>query len=134
MEERESRVLAIPELARILIIDDESLVRDTMRLVLEDEGHEVIEAANGQVALELDTARPADLIITDLIMPEADGIATIARLRKARPDVKIIALSGGGRLKADDPLRLARQLGAVRTLAKPLGPVELIQAVQTCLA
>ncbi len=121
-------------MARILIIDDEPLARDTVRMILEEEGHEIVEAANGNEGIETDNAQPADLILTDLIMPAKDGIETILYFREARPDVKIIAISGGGRLRAEEPLELAKKLGVPHVILKPFGPGELIQAVRKCLA
>ena len=118
---------------RVLIIDDEVLARYTMKAILEEEGFEILEASNGQEGIDADKATPADLIITDIIMPEKEGIETIAEIRRERPDVKIIAISGGGKLKADIPLKLAQRMGATRVLAKPFGAADLIRTVRECL-
>jgi len=83
-------------MARILLIDDDAPVRRTLRKMLERQGYEVEEAPDGKAGLTLYQENPADLIITDLIMPEMEGIETIMELRRRFPDVKIIAMSGGG--------------------------------------
>src|SRR5210317_1834310 len=104
----------------ILIIDDDNQFRTMLRKMVERNGYEVIEASDGKEGIKLYRKNPTDLIITDLIMPEKDGIETIQELRKDFPDVKIIAISGGGRLGPHDYLHLAKMLGAQRTLTKPI--------------
>ena len=106
-------------LARILVIEDDVEVRKVIRRILEKNGHQVIEAANGKDGISKYRQDPTDLIITDIIMPEKEGIETIGELRKDFPNVKIIAVSGGGRIKSGDYLVLAQKIGAMRTLAKP---------------
>ncbi len=118
---------------RVLIIDDEPLARYTMKAILEEEGFEIMEASNGQEGIDADKAMPADLIITDIIMPDKEGIETIVEFQRERPEVKIIAISGGGRLKSNVPLKLAQKVGATRVLSKPFGVVELIRTVRECL-
>lgn len=121
-------------MALILVIDDEPLVRATVKLILENQGHEILEAENGHAGIEVDTIQPCDLIITDIIMPEKEGIATIRHFRQSRPNVKIIAMSGGGRLGNETPLWAARELGASHVFSKPVHCVDLIHAVDDCLA
>ncbi len=116
-------------MARILVIDDEDLLREMLREILEDAGHEVEEASNGQAGIERYTQNPADLIITDLMMPEKDGFETIHELRKAYPEVKIIAITGFGLHN----LPLAYDLGAHRVFEKPFPPKEFLQAVEELL-
>ena len=118
---------------RVLIIDDEPLARYTMKAILEEEGFEIMEASNGQEGIDADRARPADPIITDIIMPEKGGIETILELQRERPDVKIIAISGGGRLNSHIPLKIAQRVGAARVLSKPFGVADLIRTVRECL-
>lgn len=119
-------------MATILLIDDETAVRDTMRRLLERYGHEVREAANGREALK---APPEyDLVITDINMPEMDGIEVIMALTERRPGLPVIAISGGGRLPKDLLLSSADMLGAVTTLPKPFDLSELIEAVDAALA
>ncbi|MCH8809524.1 MAG: response regulator, partial [Proteobacteria bacterium] len=89
-------------MARILIIDDEDELRSMLRQMLEQAGHEVTEAVNGAEGIRLYEQDRPDLIITDIIMPEKEGVETIIALRRADPDLPIIAISGGGRLDATD--------------------------------
>jgi len=121
-------------MARILIIDDEDELRSMLRRMLEQAGHEVTEAVNGAEGIELYERDRPDLIITDIIMPEKEGVETIIALRRADPDLPIIAISGGGRLEATDFLPMARKLGARRTLSKPFRRDQLLEAVDECLA
>jgi CheY-like chemotaxis protein len=121
-------------MARILVIDDDSSVRAMIKGALSDEGYEVMEAADGKAGLKCYQNSPADLVITDLIMPEKEGIETIMDLRREFPEVKIIAISGGSRYGSDSNLRLAERLGAIRTLAKPFKIPDLLEAVREVLS
>jgi DNA-binding response OmpR family regulator len=121
-------------MARILVIEDEELARWTIRDILEAEGYQVAEAADGEEGLALQKARPADLVVTDIIMPNKDGVATIIEMRKAFPTLPIIAVSGGGRTKNLDFLRFAEEFGANRVLVKPFPAEALVAAIRTCLA
>jgi CheY-like chemotaxis protein len=119
-----------PSMASILIIDDEEQMRTALRRLLEGAGYEVISASDGKEGLALYRENTTDLIITDLIMPEKEGIETIIELKQISPDVKIIAISGGGHNNPEDYLPLAKQLGAQRTIAKPFGGEEFLEAVR----
>ncbi len=121
-------------MARILVVDDEDLVRLTLRQMLEAGGHEVIEAANGKQGVALEAENPVDLVVTDIIMPEQEGIETIVQLRRKNPSLKIIAISGGGRMKNMDFLKIAANVGADATLTKPFSTQELTEVVNRCLA
>lgn len=122
-------------MSRILLIEDDDVAREMLRKLLEDSGHEVIEAADGAVGTALYRASPADVVITDIVMPEKEGIETIMELRREFPDVKIIAVSGGGaRLSRDSCLRAAEVAGAHRIFAKPLNVSGLLSAVSELLA
>ncbi len=121
-------------MATILLIDDEAQVRATMRRVLERHGYAVADAANGREALKAMTDASFDLVITDINMPEMDGIEVIMALTERRPGLPIIAISGGGRLPKDLLLSSADMLGAVTTLAKPFDVPDLIEAVERALA
>ncbi len=114
---------------RILVIDDDVQVRKMLRLTLAADGFDVIEAQDGKVAMRLFRQDPADLVITDLIMPEKEGIETIIELKRDFPDIKIIAISGGGRIDPKDYLYLAEKLGAQVTLEKPFTRKEVLEAV-----
>ena len=120
-------------MTRVLIIDDEELVRVTLRQALELAGYEVAEATNGNEGVKLALGDPPDLVITDIIMPEKEGIETIAEIRREHPSMKIIAVSGGGRMGKMDFLQIAGKLGADRTLPKPFDPDDLVAMVQELL-
>lgn len=120
-------------MARILVVDDEDLVRLTLRQMLEAAGHVVFEAANGRDGVALQAEQPVDLVLTDIIMPDQEGIETIVQLRRKNPRLKIIAISGGGRMKNMDFLKIAANVGADATLAKPFSTRELTEAVNRCL-
>jgi DNA-binding response OmpR family regulator len=117
----------------ILIIDDEAPIRSMIRLVLERAGYAVDEASDGVEGIRCFREKPADLIITDLIMPNKDGIGMILELKKEFPVVKIIAMSGGGLNRPDGYLRGAKKLGATYTLSKPIDRQELLRAVRDTL-
>jgi CheY-like chemotaxis protein len=120
-------------MARILIIDDEPQIRSMLKLMLERGGYEVVEAPDGVEGIKIYRQNPADLIITDLIMPNKDGIGMIIDLKKEFPDVKIIAMSGGGLNKPDGYLKGAKKLGAACTLTKPIDREEMLAAVRDTL-
>ena len=118
---------------RILIIEDEVNVRKLTRQMLELEGFEVLEAGDGDSGLRTFKENEVDLIITDIIMPGKEGIETILELRRDNPGVKIIAMSGGGRMGPDGYLELARKFGANHTFSKPFDRQELVEAVKELL-
>ena len=117
----------------IHIVDDEALIRELFRRILETEGYEVTDSPDGNAALTMCRQRPPDLIITDLIMPDKEGIETIIELKRDFPNVRIIAISGGGRITAKEYLELAETFGANMTLSKPISRDELLTAVGTVL-
>jgi len=116
-------------MARILVIDDDVQVRGAVRRILERAGHTVEDVGNGDAGLQAHRERPADLIITDIFMPERDGIETVRQLRRESPQVKIIVISGGDRTQTMDLRKDAELLGAARSLRKPFELSELVQAV-----
>jgi YesN/AraC family two-component response regulator len=101
--------------------------------ILRREGYEVVEALNGKAGLKLYRENPTDLIITDLIMPEKEGLETIMELRRDFPDVKIIAISGGGKIDGEEYLFMAQKFGVQRTFAKPVARADLLKAVRELL-
>ena len=113
----------------VLVVDDEKGLRDVIRRVLEDKGYRVIEAADGNRALELVRQERLDLVISDIIMPDCDGIEAILAIKKESPSTKILAISGGGRAHAMDLLALAPRAGADDTLDKPFRQSELLKRV-----
>ncbi|HEV7681333.1 MAG TPA: response regulator [Pyrinomonadaceae bacterium] len=121
-------------MANILLVDDEEQLRSMLRVVLEEAGHVVQEASDGQKALESFKNQQPDVVVTDLVMPNKEGIETILELRRIRRDVRIIAMSGGGRNNANDYLALAKRFGACVTLTKPFANKEMIEAVNAALA
>ncbi len=117
-------------MARILIIDDDEQIRKLTAAVLERAGFETASASEGAEALRAHRAQPADVVLCDLYMPGKDGIETIRELRQQFPEVKIVAMSGGGSLSGSSALRFARNLGARELLAKPFSPEDLLLAIQ----
>jgi len=120
-------------MALILVIDDEPMLRRTLRAVLERAGHTVVEAEDGNQGLEQFTVQRPELVLTDIIMPNREGVETIGEMRRQAPDLPIIAMSGGGTRGGDLFLTLAERLGASVTLAKPVRQAELLAAVEACL-
>lgn len=106
-------------MACVLVAEDSSEIRDILRKILEFGGFEVFEVSNGKEAIESQRKISADILITDILMPEKDGIETILEFRRDFPSVKILAISGGGRLDKECYLNLAKRSGADRTLTKP---------------
>lgn len=118
---------------KILVLDDDVMIRNLLSKILELSGHEVHLAEDGATALELYRSAEFDLIITDLFMPDKEGLEVIRELRQENPDVKIIAISGGGSLDSMSFLEVARLIGAQHTLEKPFGPDELLEAIAEVL-
>jgi len=118
-------------MARILVIDDESDIRKFLEEILKSAGHEVILAADGREGMERHRTSPADLVITDLFMPNQEGLETIREFRTRFPEVAIIAMSG--RAAAVTMLSVAQKFGAVGVLHKPFAADELIAAVAKAL-
>jgi len=121
-------------MASILVIEDEALVRETIKHGLETGGHEVILAINGRDGVAKLACRPYDVVVTDLIMPEQEGLETIRSIRRDYPDLKIVAISGGGLHLGADYLRSARLLGADYAIEKPFPMSRLRDCVASCLA
>lgn len=121
-------------MARILIIDDEEMFRQMLRQMLEMAGYEVVEASEGGEAIGLFRKQPADLVITDIFMPEKEGIATIQEMKKEFPKLKMIAVSGGGNKRCGfEYLQFAESVGADCTLSKPFERQEILDAVEKLL-
>ena len=115
-------------MATILIIDDEEIIRALLRSALEAAGYEVTEAANGREGLELFRHRPMDLVITDIVMPELNGLDMLLELTREFLQAKVIAISGAGGEK--NVLDVARLLGARQTFEKPFSLPHLLGAVR----
>jgi DNA-binding response OmpR family regulator len=119
---------------RILLVDDDDSFRKMLRLSLIRMGHDVAEARDGKEAVRLINEGPPDIMITDLVMPEKEGLETIDEVRRQYPGMKIIAMSGGGRVNASDYLKIARAMGADQVLAKPFSIDEITATLASVMA
>src|SRR5512145_2703940 len=118
-------------MARILVIDDHEDLCAFLQELLQSEGYAVNVAPDGNSGIEVQRRVPADVVITDIFMPDKDGVETIHQLRTEFPGVRIIAMSGGGAVsKQVDYLAMAREFGADRLLSKPFEANELLKAVR----
>jgi DNA-binding response OmpR family regulator len=123
---------AVP--TRLLVIDDDNLVRAALTDMLQTAGFEVVTASNGRLGLELLQTTPVDAIITDILMPEQEGLETIREARQRFPDIRILAISGGGAGGGETQLlRFAESFGADQTLPKPFTGSQLVAAVRALL-
>ncbi len=118
---------------RILVIDDDHHILMMIKKMLERADFEVELASNGNEGLELFKGIPIDLVICDIIMPEKEGLETIREMRRLNSDLKIIAMSGGGRVSSDNYLNTAKAFGAARALGKPFSQKQMISAVRDLL-
>jgi CheY-like chemotaxis protein len=115
---------------RILVIDDDPQIRKLFLIKLSSEGYDTLEALNGEEGIKCYRRELPDLVITDLVMPEKDGIEVITELKKDYPDVKIIAISGGGRTDPKAYLHIAKHFGAQLTFSKPIDWAEMMAGVR----
>lgn len=129
----QQQISYIVDMPRIVLIDDDELVLDTVSGLMEAKGFVVEATQSGREGLRLCERQLPDLVITDIIMPDCEGIEMIRALRKSQGDVKILAISGGGRLGKDEVLALAGLMGADRVMAKPFAPEDLFQIVEQML-
>lgn len=118
---------------RILVVDDDASIRRTLSILLSKAGYEVTQAADGSEAIRMWRDRGGDLVITDLHMPEKDGIETIIELLSHTPGIRIIAMSGGGQTKRLDLLGNVALLGSVLTIEKPFTLTEMLTVVSRAL-
>ncbi|MBN2418020.1 MAG: response regulator [Deltaproteobacteria bacterium] len=117
----------------ILIVDDEEQMRLALRRMLEREGYSVREAENGDKAIRIHRQKQADLIITDIIMPDKEGLGTIVEIKSEFPETKIFAMSGGGKNSPEQYLRMANGLGVDRVFVKPFNREDILSAVAEVL-
>ena len=115
---------------RVLLIDDDDLFREVTRLMLESGGHQVVEAKDGRDGLALFQNQPFDAVVTDLIMPQDEGIVTIRNIRALNKTVRIVAMSGSARMPGVDFLKMAARLGATHAIAKPFEKEELLTCIE----
>jgi len=120
--------------ARVLVLDDEDDVRNVLMRALQRAGHEALGAEDGMEGLHVVRTQPIDLVVTDLVMPEVDGLEFIRQLAHLRPGTPVIAISGGGVWDARSLLEVAGTLGALRTLSKPFELPEFLSLVNEVLA
>ena len=118
---------------RILVIDDEEQICEMLHKKLESAGYEVEDAANGKMGIKLQSENPFDLIISDIFMPDKEGLETIRELRRDFPELKIIAITGGYSSGPDELLSVARMLGANRTFPKPFKLKEIVESIRELL-
>ena len=120
-------------MARVIVIDDQEPIRRIVRRALENDGHEVFEASDGEVGMELLERAPADVVITDIFMPGMDGIQTLREIRKRFPAIKVIAMSGGDSTGLLDLRQDAELLGALKSIHKPFNAREIVELVRGVL-
>ncbi|MBI9099149.1 MAG: response regulator [Spirochaetaceae bacterium] len=120
-------------MSNILVIDDDVNIRELIKIMLEGEGHEAVMAEDGIIGLDIMNNNTFDLIITDIIMPNQEGIETIVQIRSKNPGTKILAISGGGRIGSTDYLTLAKNFGVDKTLAKPFYHKDFINCIRELL-
>ncbi len=121
-------------MARILVIEDDAQVRDMLKEVIERSGHEVLLAQDGAAGLREFNLHGADLIVTDVVMPQIGGVDTIVAIKNLDPNAKIIAMSGGSAdLSAESCLEFAERIGADRVFNKPLDRKQLTNAINELL-
>jgi len=120
-------------MTKILIIDDDNQFREMLHEMVEREGYIVFSALDGAEGLKSYHKEKPDLVITDIIMPEKEGLETILELKKDNKNLKIIAISGGGRSQPGDYLRTASHFGADKTLAKPFSKDEILNSITEVL-
>lgn len=120
-------------MAGILLVEDDNDLRAMLKSSLERKRYTVIEASNGREALQKFKPLLTDLVITDLLMPEQDGIGLIMEVKKLRPDIKVIAISGGGKAGPSNYLSIAETLGADAVFAKPFSLASLMDKVTSII-
>lgn len=118
---------------KILLVDDEGAIRAMVSVVLKKEGRTFVEACNGTEAQAFLAADSYDLVISDVIMPDCDGIELVMSIRRKQPEIPVIIMSGGGRVQANHYLNLAEKLGAAKVFEKPFDTIALRAAVNEIL-
>jgi len=121
-------------MTRILLIEDNPLARASLEHALKSAGYEVSTATDGRQGVTVFRRMRQDLVVTDILMPEQEGVQTILELRRMEPTLPVLAISGGLRSDGPDLLKMVRHLGATETLQKPFDKKALLAAVQKCLS
>lgn len=114
---------------KILVIDDSRVIVDYIKGNLEDAGYKVCTADNGKSGIEMIDRYDPDLVITDIIMPEKDGVEVIMHIRQLYPDIRTIVITSGGAIPAKDHLSMASMLGADFVMQKPIDPLKLLSTI-----
>ena len=130
---KNSTLRLVPAADTVLVIDDDPAMVESLAMMLEDHGFRVLTANNGVRGLEVFREQRPAAVLTDILMPEQDGIGAIMEMRRERPEVKIIAISGAGRMGRTDPLAMARKLGADATFEKGRSANELLLLLKATL-
>jgi YesN/AraC family two-component response regulator len=118
-------------MSKILLVDDDDSLRRMLHITLQQLGHTVIEARNGKDAVMLQSRESFDVMLTDIVMPEKEGLETILEFRRKFPEVAVIAMSGGGRMPPAHYLSMAKMLGARAVLTKPFSTEDLAAALKS---
>ncbi len=121
-------------MAGVMIVEDDASLRQLLREAFENRKFTVITAADGREALRKFKPSVVDVVITDLLMPEEDGLVVIMKIREMKPAVKLVAISGGGKAGPGSYLQIAGKLGADLLLAKPFLPTELVMKVRALIS
>ena len=119
------------EAGRVLLVDDSQDLLAVLKRALEVRGYSVVTAPNGTLAMKMAREQEFDVVVTDIIMPEKEGLETIMELKKVNPGIAVVAMSGGGRINAEEQLLLAKKLGAIGTLKKPFGLNQLLELLES---
>lgn len=120
-------------MVHILLVEDDKSMMETLSLAMRSKGHRVTTAGDGDEALERLAAEPFDLVVTDILMPAMDGLGLIDAMRTAAPNIKILAISGGGTATFFDFLEAAKMQGAIATLEKPFAIADFYTELDRCL-
>jgi len=118
---------------RILVIEDDPFMRETLQDVVEDKGYYITTVANGKRGISLHEKEHYDLIITDVLMPDIDGLEVIMKIRQNFPQTKLLAVSGGGHISSKEYLMMARELGSNGVVQKPFNNDELVEKIASLL-
>jgi DNA-binding response OmpR family regulator len=121
-------------MARILVIDDDEILNAMIVQLLSETGYEAEGVLDGRYGLSLLETKPFDLVVTDIVMPEKDGLETILAIRRKSKTVPIIAISGGGKIAPEDYLLIAQKMGADYSFQKPFNNELFLGAVRECLS
>jgi CheY-like chemotaxis protein len=120
-------------MTRVLVVDDDARVRTTARALLEAAGFQIVEAESGGAALKMLSSEVVEAVLTDIFMPDTDGIELIHALRRESPDLPIVAMSGGGFGDGKEVLAVARLLGATAIVQKPFTQRKLVGAIRRAI-